>query len=76
MSAQFEVGKTYSTPSICDSDCIFSFTILARTAKTITTEVHGRVVRRGVACRNGVESFKPFGTHSMCAVITADKVSV
>ena len=30
--AQFQVGKTYATRSACDHDCIFSFTILARTA--------------------------------------------
>lgn len=70
---QFEVGKTYSTRSICDSDCIYSFTITARTAKTITTTVWGKTVRRGLSVYNGVEQFKPHGTHSMCAVISAEK---
>jgi hypothetical protein len=72
---KFEVGKTYSTRSLCDWDCVFSFKILARTAKTVTTEVHGKIVRRGLSpnWEATAESFKPFGTYSMCAVITADK---
>jgi len=70
----FQVGRTYATRSICDHDCIFSFTILARTAKTVTVEVHDKVVRRGIRVWNGVEQFKPFGTYSMCAIIGADDI--
>jgi hypothetical protein len=69
---QFQIGRTYSTRSICDYDCIFSFTILGRTAKTVTTQVHGKTVRRGLSLWNGVEQFKPFGNYSMCAIIGAD----
>ena len=68
----FQVGKTYATRSICDHDCIFRFTILGRTTKTVTTQVHGKTVRRGLSTWNGVEQFKPFGNYSMCAVIGAD----
>jgi hypothetical protein len=71
--SQFEVGKTYATRSIGDHECIFSFTILARTAKQVTVEVHGKIVKRGVNVWEGVEEFKPFGTYSMCAVIRATK---
>jgi hypothetical protein len=70
---KFEVGKTYATRSIGDHNCIFSFTILARTAKTVTVTVHGKTVRRGLSLWNGVEQFKPFGSYSMAAVISADK---
>jgi hypothetical protein len=69
----FEIGKTYATRSICDYDCIFSFKILARTAKTITTNVSGETVRRGLSTWNEIEQFKPFGNYSMCAVISADR---
>jgi hypothetical protein len=34
---RFEVGKTYSTRSIGDHNCIYSITIAKRTAKTVTT---------------------------------------
>jgi hypothetical protein len=68
---KFQVGKTYSTRSICDWDCVYSFTILARTAKQVTVNVHGKVCKRGVTVADGVEQFKPFGSYSMCAIIRA-----
>jgi hypothetical protein len=51
---------------------VFSFTILARTAKSVTVDVHGKTVRRGISVYEGVEQFKPFGSYSMCAIISAD----
>jgi hypothetical protein len=69
---QFQVGKTYSTRSICDYDCIFSFTILARTAKSVTVDVNGKTVRRGISIYDGIEEFKPYGSYSMCAIIRAN----
>jgi hypothetical protein len=74
MTNQFQVGRTYASRSICNYDCIFSFTILARTAKTVTTQVHGKAVRRGLNVWNGVEQFKPFGNYSMCAIVGADDI--
>lgn len=68
----FQVGHTYSTRSICDYDTVFSFTILSRTAKTVTVNVNGKVVRRGISVWNGIEQFKPHGSYSMCAIISAD----
>jgi len=72
---QFKVGNTYATRSICDYDCIFSFTIHARTAKSVTVDVHRNRVRRGISIENGVEHFKPFGNYSMCPIISADKLA-
>lgn len=69
---KFNVGQTYSTRSACDHECIYSFTILARTAKQVTVEVRGKRVRRGLSVWNGVETFKPHGSYSMAAVIGAD----
>ena len=74
MTKQFEVGKTYYDRSACDHDCIFSFTILGRTAKQVRISVHGKVKNRGVTVRDGVEQFKPFGSYSMAAIVRADKV--
>jgi len=70
---QFQVGKTYFARSICDYDCIHSFTILGRTAKSVTIAVRGKTVRRGLTSYDGIEQFKPFGSYSMCAVICVDK---
>ena len=69
----FQIGQTYYDRSACDHECIFSFTILARTAKTVTIDYQGKVSRRGLSTYNGVEQFKPFGTYSMCAIVSADR---
>jgi hypothetical protein len=74
MTTQFQVGKTYYDRSSCDWDTIYSFTILARTAKTVTIKSkHGEITKRGVRLRNDVEQFKPFGSYSMCAIVSADR---
>lgn len=65
----FVTGRTYSTRSICDHNCIFSITVAKRTAKTITT-TEGKTLR--IAIYNGNEQVKPHGSYSMCAIIGAD----
>jgi hypothetical protein len=75
MTHNFEVGKTYATRSICDHDTIFSFVIVARTAKTITTKVSGKIARRGISVYDGAEQFKPYGTYSMCPIISANRAA-
>lgn len=65
---KFEVGSTYSTRSICDSECIVSLTVAKRTAKTITTKA-GKVLR--ITSYNGVEQVKPWGSYSMAPIIDA-----
>ena len=71
--AQFVVGRTYSTRSICDHECIHSVTIVSRTAKrvTFTNGASTETKARGIAIWDGVETFKPFGDYSMCAIIRA-----
>jgi len=72
---KFLVGKTYQTRSICDHDCIFSITILARTDKTVTIADHnGKPVRRKLGLNDrGAECFMPFGSYSMAPCIQADR---
>jgi hypothetical protein len=70
---QFQVGKTYETTSICDSECVYSFPIISRTNKTVSTLVHGERVKRGIQIREGIEHFKPFGSYSMAPTIRAAK---
>jgi hypothetical protein len=69
---KFEIGKTYSERFACDYDSVAHFTITARTAKTITTEVHSKSVTRRVSEWNGAECFKPFGSYSMAMIVRAD----
>ena len=74
MTKTFKIGKTYSTRSACDYECIFSFTVKARSAKFVTLEDrHGRTRRAGVYNWNGIESCRPMGSYSMAPVITAEK---
>src|SRR5271157_5416680 len=73
MTTKFEIGKTYSTRSLCDYDTIFRFEIVSRTAKQMTyrNRFCGDIKRRGIYVYAGVEQCKPFGTYSMCPVIRA-----
>lgn len=78
MLKTFQVGHTYWDRSACDHECIYRFTILARTAKTVTINVHGKIVRRGLSpdWKGTAETFSPFGRYSMSAVISADREEV
>ena len=73
MTKQFEVGKTYSTRSACDYDCIFTFTVTKRTAKTVTVRSNLGEVARKVRVYDGAEHLYPHGIYSMAAIISADK---
>lgn len=64
----FEAGKTYTTRSACDHDCVISVTVAKRTAKTITTAA-GKTLRVGMY--DGAEFVKPWGTYSMAPIVTA-----
>lgn len=78
MTAQFEVGKTYAGRFACDYDSVATFTILARTAKTVKIERHGKTLTRRLSVYCDKEQFSPFGNYSMSMVIdasdTADRI--
>jgi hypothetical protein len=69
--SKFETSKTYQTRSICDNNCIFEIEVIKRTAKTITALVHGKEKTLRIKEWEGVEQVKPFGSYSMCPVISA-----
>ncbi len=68
---QFQVGQTYSCTSICDSECVYSFKILKRTAKTVTIKVRDAMTRRTIKVRHGAEQIDPHGKYSMSPVLRA-----
>lgn len=75
MAAQFEIGKTYATRSICDHESWFRIQVVGRTAKTLDVMLcDGSHTRK--TCRvfvfDNVEHVRPWGTYSMCPVIGAD----
>lgn len=74
MTATFQIGTTYTTRSACDHECVFAWTVVARTAKQLTLEDrYGEVSKRGVSVWNGVETCLPNGRYSMAPVISADR---
>jgi hypothetical protein len=69
----FQTGRTYTTRSVCDHDCIISVTIVKRTAKTVTVKgnglVNGKTFR--IAEYFGIEQIKPWGSYSMAPTLRA-----
>lgn len=81
---RFKVGETYQVRSLGDWDCIFSFTVVSRTAKFVTLQ-HGsaeKTLRVGVKVNRAscgeclVETAKPFGRYSLAPTIWADRTTV
>ena len=75
---KFEVGKRYGMNSICDSDCWWYYTVIERTACTITLKSdRGEIIKcRMNSKRNeiyGCEVVRPLGSYSMCPTLTAEK---
>lgn len=78
-TTRFEVGKTYEMRSICDYDCVWFYTILRRTPKTVTmTGISTTGTEQEQTCRirihDGIETIMPLGRYSMAPVLSADKV--
>ena len=69
---KFEIGKTYSMRSICDHDCVWTYTVTARTAKTITISDGEKVqiIKAASEYRNA-ETVYPLGQYSMAPALTA-----
>jgi len=70
-STKLATGRTYRCRSICDHDCIFSFTVIGRTAQWVTITAHSKPVRRKVRLVNGIEHIDPHGRYSMSPVLAA-----
>lgn len=69
-NAKFAPGDVLTTRSICNHDCIYSATIISRTAKSVMVDLgpgHGGIVRRGLTVDpyTGNEYFHPYGRYSM-----------
>lgn len=72
---KFEIGNQYSVSSICDHNCVWTFTVTARTAQTITI-TDGKETKK---CRinkkyseyRNTETVFPFGQYSMCPMLSA-----
>jgi hypothetical protein len=73
-TTEFVVGETYSVRSLGDWECIWTFTVVKRTAKFVTlVDAHGDTYRVGVTTWDGVERCMPFGRYSMAPSLVADR---
>lgn len=76
---KFEIGNTYSMRSACDHECVWTYTVVERTAQTITIDdgkkiQKCRIVKRDSEYRDA-ETVLPFGRYSMCPMLSADNAS-
>lgn len=76
---KFEIGKVYSMNSVCDQNCVWSYTVIARTAQTITLN-DGKETKRCRISKKiseylGAESIFPLGQYSMAPILSADKAA-
>lgn len=73
MDTNFKTGKTYYCHSLGDWDCIWKFTITARTEKTVTiTDKHGKTERKKIYWEaSDGEYIYPLGRYSMAPILRA-----
>lgn len=72
---KFEIGKTYRMRSICNSECVWEYTVIARTAQTITItdgkEKKKCRINKRLSEYNNSETVLPLGNYSMCPTLRA-----
>ena len=72
---RFEIGKTYSMRSACDHNCIWTYTVTARTNQTVTIsdgkEVKKCRISKKISEYRNAETIYPLGQYSMCPSLTA-----
>ena len=76
---KFEIGTSYSMRSICDHNCIWTYTVTARTAQTITLSDGKETIKcrinKQISEWNKAETVHPLGRYSMAPSLTADKIA-
>ena len=72
---KFEVEKEYKMKSICDRNCVWSYKVLSRTAKTITITDGNETLKLRINQKTSeyreAESVYPLGQYSMCPILSA-----
>lgn len=73
---KFEVGKKYTHGWIGDSELFTTWTVLKRTAQTVTIQHNNQIktcrIIKVLSERNKAESIFPFGNYSMAPVLKAE----
>ena len=74
--AKFETGRTYTMRSACDHECVWTYTVKARTAQMITLvdefgkEIKCRISKQTSSYFNR-EAVRPLGNYSMAPILLA-----
>lgn len=72
----FEIGKTYSMKSPCDQNCVWTYKVTARTAKTVTISDGEKEKKCRISSQysqyNKAETVFPLGSYSMCPILRAE----
>jgi len=72
---KFEIGKTYTMRSAYDHECTWTYTVIARTEKTITLncgrETQTCRISKGLSEYYGAEAVRPLGTYAACPTLKA-----
>lgn len=72
---KFEVGKQYSMTSICNHECVWTYTVTARTEKTITLTDSRKTfkcrINQRISEYSNAETVHPLGQYSMAPSLTA-----
>lgn len=72
---KFEIGNTYSMRSACDHECVWTYTVVERTAQTITIDDGKKIqkcrISKDVSEYRNAETVYPLGKYSMCPSLTA-----
>ena len=69
---QFEIGKSYTTRLITNSDIIISMIVIRRTEKTVTINYNGQIKNYKVSQFMGIETIYPEGKYSMAPSFKAN----
>jgi hypothetical protein len=71
----FEAGKEYYMTSACDHNCVWTYVVVSRTAKTVILKGSDMDApsRFKVSVWNDVEHVSPLGTFSMSPILGADR---
>ena len=73
----FEVGKSYFARSACDHECLFTYTVTSRTAKTVTLydiKMKFTIGKRKITVIGNEETIHPCGRYSMAPIVRASNL--
>lgn len=74
---KFEIGKAYACSSNCNHECVWTFSVIRRTAKTVTfRDKYGEEktcrISADISSYRNAETVFPLGRYSMAPMLDAD----